>query len=337
MMEARRHQVELLLLLSVLVCSAACDSEPRVPYIPPKLERWADPYRGMPGLRLRVFTTGHWSVPEALLLRGGGVMRTRDLPVPAFVIEHPRHGLILFGTGMSQTAVSSTALPSDLFELGSQRSAAPGSDVKSQMQQAGLKPETVRWLVLSSLRADQIGALDSFPAATVVVARTEVDAVGHGDASNSAAHREMQNWKIIDFDAAEPFATFPASVDLFGDGSLMLIDARGATPGTIALFVRLPHRPILLTGDAAAVAEQVRHAIPSVSAADRREWWDRLWRVKRFQDLVPSLIVVPGYDLSPIESATIPDVIVQVPPKAAASPRPVPTPALLERLLPHPM
>jgi N-acyl homoserine lactone hydrolase len=38
--------------------------------------------------------------------------------------------------------------------------------------------------------------------------------------------------------------------DLFGDGSITLLCSPGHTPGSLALFVRLPHRNFILSGDA---------------------------------------------------------------------------------------
>jgi hypothetical protein len=46
----------------------------------------------------------------------------------------------------------------------------PGEALKAQMQRAGLKPEAVRWIVLSNLRAAHTGAAEGFPNARVVVA-----------------------------------------------------------------------------------------------------------------------------------------------------------------------
>ena len=79
---------------------------------------------------------------------------------------------------------------------------------------------------------------------------------------------DIANWKFVDFDGARPLGTFAAHIDLFGDGSCLLIDAAGTTPGTLAMLVRLPHQPLLLADDMAAVVENVRYATQPASAVD---------------------------------------------------------------------
>ncbi len=59
------------------------------------------------------------------------------------------------------------------------------------------------------------------------------------------------DWRTIDWHAAyvEGHATFPRSVDLFGDGSVRL-RTRRAHAGHQSLLLRLSDRNLLLTGDA---------------------------------------------------------------------------------------
>lgn len=310
----------------------------RVPYIPPVLANWPQPYHGISGLKVHVFNTGYVRESEALVLRGGSPTRTRDLPVPVFVIEHPKQGLILFNTGLKPGKAAESSALRGWMSLPMTSTVLPGDDLKAQMQRAGLKPDAVRWIVLSNLRADHTGAAEAFPNARVVVAQAEREyarqAIGgyaSGDIDNIA------NWKFIDFDGAKPLATFAAHVDLFGDGSCLLIDAAGATPGTVAMLVRLPHQPLLLADDMAAVAENVRYATRPASAADAAQWWDHIWRLKRFKDLVPELVVAPGHDVGSLQAAHTPDIVVhEIRPPAAATPV-ARTPGVLERVVPKPM
>src|ERR1043166_2442216 len=88
-------------LLCLLAASlSGCEEEQRVPYIPPALASWPQPYRGVAGLKIHVFVTGTLRVPEALILRSGNLTKTRDLPIPVVLIEHPKQGLVLFNTGL---------------------------------------------------------------------------------------------------------------------------------------------------------------------------------------------------------------------------------------------
>jgi glyoxylase-like metal-dependent hydrolase (beta-lactamase superfamily II) len=52
-----------------------------------------------------------------------------------------------------------------------------------------------------------------------------------------------------------------ADFDLFGDGSVQILLSPGHTPGSLALFVRLPQRNVILTGDTCHYQIEVEHGI----------------------------------------------------------------------------
>ncbi|MFQ5664946.1 MAG: MBL fold metallo-hydrolase [Candidatus Binatia bacterium] len=321
--------------LLALCCLSGCEQDLRVPYIPPKLANWPQPYRGISGLTVHVFNTGYVRVSEALILRGGSLTEHRDLPVPAFVIQHPRHGLILFNTGLSPKPDQASPWRGWLRLIAPEVSAGHG--LKAQMAHAGLKAGAVKWIVLSNMRFDHTGEVKAFPNARVVVAKAEYDyAQGRRDGYASQTFDGVANWKFIDFRSAKPLGTFLAHVDLFGDGSCLLLEASGSTPGTMAMLARLRQGPLLLADDLAAVAESLRYAAKPASVYDMGRWWDHIWRLKRFKDLVPNLIVLPGHAREPILAARSKQIIVHDfrPPAGRLSP--APTPNRLRRLIPQP-
>jgi N-acyl homoserine lactone hydrolase len=314
---------------------AGCEQERRVPYIPPTLANWPQPYRGAAGLKLHVFVTGYLDIPEALVLRGGSLTRTRHLPIPALLIEHPKQGLVLFNTGTSPPPA--TPASGGWLDL---LAAAParGEGLKAQLQRAGFRADAVHWVVLSTMRADHTGEVESFPNARVVVAKAEYEYARQAPAGYAATDfDDVASWKFIDFEAAKPLGTFLAHVDLFGDGSCLLLDARGATPGTLALLLRLPRQPVLLADDLAGVEENLRYAAQPASVSDMDQWWDHIWRLKRLKDLVPELIVLLGHDVDAARRATTKDIVFHEPPPSSTQGQPTPTPDLLHRLIPNPM
>jgi glyoxylase-like metal-dependent hydrolase (beta-lactamase superfamily II) len=52
--------------------------------------------------------------------------------------------------------------------------------------------------------------------------------------------------------------------DLFGGGSVQLLFSPGHTPGSLALFVRLPNRNLILTGDTCHYRNEVEHGVADV-------------------------------------------------------------------------
>ncbi len=290
------------LLLAPLLLLGGCEKEQRIPYIPPTLHDWPKPYRGAAGLRVTAFVTGWLRVRPGLVYRGGSLTRERRLPVLAFAIRHPREGIVLFGTGLNHRIADKRGdYLGGLSELLLHPEALPGQDLPSQLAANGVDRSAVHWVVLTDLQFDSTGELHAFAHARVVVTRNEHE-YAHRVPSGylPREYAGVESWKFIDFSSGGPLGTFESAVDLFGDGSCMLIDTAGSTPGSMALLLRLPSAPLLLAGDLAPVAESIRYTAQPRAPYDADRWWDHIWRLKRFQDLDPQLHVAPGDDVGPL-------------------------------------
>jgi glyoxylase-like metal-dependent hydrolase (beta-lactamase superfamily II) len=228
-------------------------------------------------VKLHCFTTG-----QARLKAGErGVRRYlldnwRDetIPVNVFLIEHPA-GLCLFDAGQTARAAEPGYFPRwypffrlARFELGPQDEAAP------QLERLGFKAQDVRWVVLSHLHTDHVGGLADFGTAEVVVSREEWQrATGvHGRLRGYLP----QYWpaglepRLIDFSA--PANGLPvASVDLAGDGRLVLVPTPGHTPGHMGLLVRAGDRSYLLGGDVVHSADELSTGAPWLQRLCERE------------------------------------------------------------------
>jgi N-acyl homoserine lactone hydrolase len=290
-----------LLLVSVFV--TGCDSTQQVPRIDPVLRNWRQPYQGIDGLRVHVFTTGTMVFPSGLVFRGGSWTRRRELDVLAFVVEHPSAGLVVFDTGLSPRVGEDPAsyLGLLLTSIG-EFSMARDQQLSRQMEQAGLDASRVSHVVLSHMHFDHTGDVEAFPNATVVVARDEREASREpswlGDFYFEDDYGRVSNWLEVDYADGEPFATFSSHHDLLGDGSIVLVDLSGHTTGSQGMLVRASPAPVLLTGGAASIEESWRYAARPAVAAEPALWWDQVWRIKKFVQLVPEAVIVPAHDLA---------------------------------------
>src|SRR5215510_6442127 len=199
-----------------------CDKPPRLPYIPPELHHWPRAYKGIEGLRLHVFTTGTITVPSKAIYRGASLLDTSTLDILAFVIEHPRHGLVLVGTGLNRQIVEHAESYLGAFRTTLGRpTMAKGQDIFTQLNRAKLPDEKVQYLILPDLRFDHTGELASFPTAQAVVAAAEFKAVTEQEDNPFSLPDEYDHrshWQFIDFAAAEPIGTFRAYKDFLSDG-----------------------------------------------------------------------------------------------------------------------
>lgn len=287
--------------LALLAATGGCQDPLPIPRIEPSLEGWAAPYAGLDGLEVHAFRTGAVRSVEAATFAGGSWTSAIEMGVWAFVISHPTRGLVVFDTGLSERARSEPEhyvgwLGARLGML----DVPEGAGLAAQMTRAGLDPGDVNTVILSHLHFDHTGGIGDFPSAEIVVGSAERDWVKGGvawsDFVDVDALADVDRWRAIDYQVESPLATFFGAHDLFGDGSLVVLDLSGHTPGSQGLLVRTAQAPILLTGDAAWTEKSWRWSARPISAYDMNLWWEQAWRVRKFAMLEPLLVVIPGHD-----------------------------------------
>ncbi len=248
----------------------------------------AGPYalpHAVAGMKLHVFNTG---MNRMSSLVAGAHPPWRA--VPAFVIEHPTKGLIVFDAGLpaavEKRGADAFSIPTR-WALESKGYAARTLD--KQMKEAGLDPAKVKWVILSHLHEDHLGAVNAFAHATFVV--------GPGASGGELATDFHPVRRAVSFEGTKPLRPFDANIDLFGDGSVTLVPGGGHAPEDIQALVALPSGPALLAGDAVvhrdwlASDDVQRVPVDAERAADVRN------EVRALLKDDPGLALFPGHDL----------------------------------------
>jgi hypothetical protein len=270
-------------------------------------------HRRADGLKLEVLIVGEGRVRGNLLSELKSPESRLKPPVLAFLVRHPKEGAILFGAG----------LPEDLGGLGASRvkgsalspfTVAPGRDIVSQLESRGVKAEDVRWVILPDLAPEWAGRAGAFPNATVVVSaqawnnpRRRALEAGLPD---PRAFVPEERLKQVDFAGTPPYGSFDHGKDLFSDGTVILVDLDGGAAGGLGAWLNLDSGPVLLTGPAAFVYDNVFDAaLPDakfVVSVSSFAWNARAMRLA--QEAVPRLLIVPAHDLSTLKLSPRPDV-----------------------------
>jgi glyoxylase-like metal-dependent hydrolase (beta-lactamase superfamily II) len=191
-------------------------------------------------------------VGSCYLIRHGDTWLLWDTGIPAGIVGHPLET--------------------------PQLRATLGSSIVDQLARIGVRPEQVSIVAISHYHFDHIGQAAAFPQARLIM--------GAGDL---AALRGTEPG--IDRAPLAPWLTGGGAVteargdlDIFADGSVVMLNLPGHTPGHHGLLVRLASGPVLLSGDTYHFTEQVAHrGVPpfntdraqSLASMDR---FDRLGR-----------------------------------------------------------
>lgn len=242
------------------------------------------------GLRLHVFSTGANRV-SPLLVGANPPWR----PASAFVIEHPREGLVVFDLGLSRAVAQKgeAALPVPMRWLFKSRGRVDRT-LEAQMREAGLAPSAVRWVIVSHLHADHLGDAAPFVTATFVG--------GTGASGHRFETAVQPRWREVDFTRGEPLPPFDAAVDLFGDRSLLLIRGGGHAREDVMALLALPGGPALLAGDAVVHRDWLRSDDVERIATDPARAADVHNQVRALVDAFPALVLLPGHDLRQLPS-----------------------------------
>ena len=272
-------------------------------------------HRRVDGVKAEVLVVGEGRVRGNLLSELKSPEARLKPPVLAVLIRHPKEGAILFGAG----------LPEDLGGLGAKSvkgsalspfAVGEGRDVVEQLAARGVKAEDVRWIILPDVAPEWAGRAGAFPNATVIVSsqawsnprRRALDA----DLPDPRAFVPEERLKLIDFAGTKPYGPFDHGKDLLDDGTVILVDLDGGAAGGMGAWLNLDSGPVLLTGPAAFVYDNVfDDALPDrkfVVDVSSFAWNTRAMRLA--VEAVPRLVILPAHDLSTLKLSPRPDVTI---------------------------
>jgi len=233
-------------------------------------------------------------------------------PIPAFLIRHPKAGLILVDTGLHPAITSDPV--QNLGRFGTwlfKPQLDHGDDVSAHLRAKGVDPSSIRLVILTHLHIDHASAIADFPDATFIVTRAEwQDATTGLFPTGKGYHRPQFDYafdfRTVTFDGenVNSYATFGRTIDLFGDGSIRLASTPGHTAGHQSVIVRLKDNDMVISGDAVYLESQLESGadLPG-RMQDKHNYKRSLQELRLFRREYPDAVITPGHDTAFYENA----------------------------------
>lgn len=246
-------------------------------------------------MRLYFFSGGSLRCDKSLVTMGRGMGQTIEMPVPFFLIQHPK-GNLLYDTGMAkEIAVDSAKHWGRVANKAYKPMMDRGQYCTNQLEQIGVKAEDVRYVVMSHLHSDHAGGVMDFPNAKIFVQRDEMAWAHTCDFFQKLAYIKADFDRPLEYVLLEGWRENP--YDVFGDGSVKIWFTPGHTPGHQALSITLPQSgTFLFTGDSCYTNEIVNKDILPGVVWNSAEAVNSIRKIRNLRDDY-GMIVIPGHDL----------------------------------------
>ena len=228
-----------------------------------------------------------------------------ELPVQAFLVEHPGAGLVLVDTGFHPAVAVDPrqgmgrlgGLVFKDLRMDSEQA------VPAQLRRLGFDPDDVRVVLLTHLHSDHASGIAQFPDARFLVSTVEWEAASSGGSTDGYFGRQFDHafdYRLVDFesDASDSFSTFGRSYDVFGDGSVRMVFTPGHSAGHCSVVLRLKDREALIASDAAYTMRTISDSSVPYRMDDEHRFRRSLREVQRYIEQTPGALVIPGHDMA---------------------------------------
>jgi N-acyl homoserine lactone hydrolase len=254
----------------------------------------------LPEVTLSILKAGKMPARQAFAYRGGSWGGGYENGMAAILVRHPQAAFLIdagFGANVDEHW---RTIPWPIRQLSSYVKETPAA---AQLQNNGIAPGRIKFAVITHSHWDHISGLEDFPGLEVrmpVAERKFID-----DHKMPGLIDQMigkMNVRAFDFSGGA-YENFDRSLDLFNDGSVVLVPLPGHTEGSTGVFVNLRSgKRYLFTGD-------LTWAIEGFELPAERPWLSRkladydeaevrhsIVKVHQLMQKYPDLIVVPAHD-----------------------------------------
>lgn len=238
------------------------------------------------------------------MIRGSVSMRLRAVAYSGVLIRHPR-ATFLYDTGLCAN-IHRYLETQPLFFRWTLARFRLVSTLSDELRRFDLKPRDINFVLLSHLHWDHVSGVPDIPGIKLCVNKVEYEAAVRGRVpTHDGLVWELAGdnpLEVFDIDGP-PYAGFRASLDLFGDGSILLLPLPGHTPGNTGMLInRSNGQRLFLIGDSAYLGENYLKPTPahpvfwSMATCDDKVARDTLRQLNRFNRVHPHVPLIAMHD-----------------------------------------
>lgn len=171
---------------------------------------------------------------------------------------------------------------------------------------AGVSPSEVRTILPTHAHYDHLAGAEDLPGAAILLSPAEraflaaqeakPDIVAASNIRSVKARIRSLTFK------PKPYLGFTSSLDLFKDGSVIIVPLSGHTPGSVGVFFSVNGKRVFHIGDAAWTGEAIDRGLPKPAALSRFADADpdaadrQVATLHQFAAAHPEIVILPAHD-----------------------------------------
>jgi glyoxylase-like metal-dependent hydrolase (beta-lactamase superfamily II) len=254
----------------------------------------------LPEVSLSLIKCGVMTSLQSFVYRGASWGEHYESGMAAVLVRHPRATFLFdggFGRNLDEHIKIIPWLMRRMTTVDKERPAA------AQLEEGGVTADQIKMILLSHFHWDHISGAEDFPQSEVWLLKEEADFIPTLP-EDELARQMSPRLRFRPLELTDrPYENFDRSLDLFEDGSVVLVALPGHTPGSMGMFVNLRSgKRFFFTGD-------LTWALEGVELPAERPWISRrlvdldeekvrlsIVRTHQLSKRYPDMIIVPAHD-----------------------------------------
>ncbi|MFN8670929.1 MAG: MBL fold metallo-hydrolase [Candidatus Sericytochromatia bacterium] len=265
-------------------------------------------------VNVRILEGGYCTHKEKMVIKGGKNEATK-FPSMFGLFIHSKKGVMLYDTGYTKRFyIETSKFPFNIYAKLTPVYVEDRDTAVNKLKIFNIKPEDVKYIIISHFHADHIAALKDFPEAKFIYMKNGYDkvknlkglsALKQGYLSGLLPNDFEKRSIILDTNSSNlqitPIEPFSHTFDLFEDGSIKIIPLEGHYRGQIGALVNgIDNKKYFFIADSCWLSKSFRDNIPphfmaNIIMDNSKEYKSTLSKINKFYKQNPDVEIIPSH------------------------------------------